>query len=78
MYELPLSKALVPTECVLLLRGEDILASSLHHGHAHRYRQIAAILIRHGLGYLVTVFGLERFAPFQLSLPGSAERATMR
>jgi len=33
-------------------------------GHLKRYRQIAGALVRHGLHYLVGVFGLERFVPF--------------
>lgn len=33
-------------------------------GHLKRYRQIATALVRHGLNYMVGVFGLERFVPF--------------
>ena len=35
--------------------------------HLKRYRQIAEVLIRNGLGYLVDVFRLKRFVPFQQS-----------
>jgi ubiquinone biosynthesis protein len=30
-----------------------------------RYRQIARVLVRHGMGFLVAIIGLERFAPFR-------------
>lgn len=40
-----------------------------------RYRQIASILTRHGLGYLVGVVGLERFVPFHRGLLGHPRRA---
>lgn len=30
-----------------------------------RYREIAQVLVRHGLGFLVGITGLERFAPFR-------------
>ncbi len=36
-----------------------------------RYRQIAEVLFRHGLGSLVGAFGLERFVPFARAFPGS-------
>jgi ubiquinone biosynthesis protein len=42
--------------------------------HLKRYREIASALSRHGLGYLVGVFGLERFVPFQRGLLGHARR----
>ena len=42
--------------------------------HAERYRQIAGALARHGLGYLVGVFGLERFLPFHRGLLGHPRR----
>jgi ubiquinone biosynthesis protein len=35
------------------------------HTHLNRYRQIAEVLIHHGLGYMVSIFGLERFVPFR-------------
>lgn len=44
-------------------------------GHTHRFRQIAEILARHGLGYLAGVLGLERFVPFHKGLLGHARRA---
>lgn len=33
--------------------------------HLKRYRQIAEVLIRHGLGFLVDAFRLKRFVPFR-------------
>lgn len=39
-----------------------------NNSHINRSRQIAEILARHGLGYLLSVFGLERFAAFRQSL----------
>ena len=33
--------------------------------HLNRYRQIAEVLLHHGLGYLVSALGLERFVPFR-------------
>lgn len=42
--------------------------------HRRRYRQIATILARHGLGYLLGVLGLERLVPFQRGLLGHARR----
>jgi ubiquinone biosynthesis protein len=38
--------------------------------HLRRYRQIAEVLVRHGLGFLVGIFGLERFLPFPRALLG--------
>ncbi|MBN9390885.1 MAG: AarF/ABC1/UbiB kinase family protein [Chloroflexi bacterium] len=40
-----------------------------------RYRQIAEVLARHGLGFLVGVLGLERFIPFHKGLLGHPSRA---
>ncbi|MDE3074764.1 MAG: AarF/ABC1/UbiB kinase family protein [Chloroflexota bacterium] len=45
-------------------------------GHAHRYRQIASALTRHGLGYLVGLLGLERWIPFHKGLLGHPRRET--
>lgn len=42
--------------------------------HTTRYRQIADVLARHGLGYLVGVFGLDRFVPFHRGLLGHPAR----
>ena len=42
--------------------------------HRERYRQIARILSRHGLGYLVGVAGLDRWVPFQHGLLGHERR----
>lgn len=39
-----------------------------------RSRQIADVLARHGLGYLVGILGLERFVPFHRGLLGHARR----
>ncbi len=43
---------------------------------AVRSRQIADALIRHDLGYLVGVFGLNRYVPFHWGLLGHTPRAT--
>lgn len=43
-------------------------------GHLKRYRQIATALVRHGLNYMVGVFGLERFVPFPRSVFGQGRR----
>lgn len=43
--------------------------------HANRYHQIAHTLMRHGLGYLVGVVGLERFVPFHKGMLGHPRRA---
>lgn len=37
--------------------------------HLKRYRQIAEVLVRHGLGSLLGAFGLDRFVPFGRALP---------
>ncbi len=39
--------------------------------HVARYRQIADVLVRHGLGYLVDIIGLDRFVPFRLGKRGA-------
>ncbi len=39
--------------------------------HAIRYRQIATILARHGLGSFVDLLGLDRYAPFHQGLFGN-------
>ncbi len=44
-------------------------------GHPHRGREIAEVLGRHGLGYLVGMLGLERFVPFHRGLFGHPRRA---
>jgi ubiquinone biosynthesis protein len=41
------------------------LANLITRTHLNRYRQIAEVLLHHGLGYLVSTFGLERFVPFR-------------
>ena len=51
------------------------MASRSKTAHGGRYRQIADVLARHGLGYLVGVAGLERFIPFERGLLGHARRA---
>jgi len=40
-----------------------------------RYREIAGVLARHGLGYLVSVLGLDRFVPFHRGLLRHPRRA---
>ena len=47
------------------------LSRPRNHSHLNRYRQIAEVLLHHGLGYLVNAFGLERFVPLK-RLPGKA------
>lgn len=42
--------------------------------HGKRYRQIADVLTRHGLGYLAGQVGLERFIPFHRGLLGHPRR----
>ena len=42
--------------------------------HGRRYRQIAEILARHGLGYFIGVLGLERFVPFERGWLGHPRR----
>lgn len=42
--------------------------------HLGRYRQISDALSRHGMGYMVGVFGLEKFIPFQKGLLGHQRR----
>ncbi|MBI4493425.1 MAG: AarF/ABC1/UbiB kinase family protein [Chloroflexi bacterium] len=50
------------------------MATRRRESHLHRYRQIADVLARHGLGYLVSVLGLERFVPFHRGLLGHPPR----
>ncbi len=51
------------------------MAAPRKDSHRARYGQIADALGRHGLGYLVGVFGLERFVPFHRGLLGHPRRA---
>ncbi len=41
--------------------------------HLRRYRQIAEVLTRHGLGWLHSAAGLERFLPFHLPMRGERQ-----
>jgi ubiquinone biosynthesis protein len=41
------------------------LADIAPQSQAQRYRQISRVLARHGLGFFISVAGLERFVPFQ-------------
>ena len=43
--------------------------------HLRRYRQIAAVFVRHGLGSLVDILGIDRFVPWRDRLTGSLGRA---
>jgi ubiquinone biosynthesis protein len=43
--------------------------------HRIRYRQVAEVLARHGLGYLLGQLGLERLVPFHRGLLGHPRRA---
>src|SRR2546427_10046424 len=45
--------------------GAVRLASIAPLSQARRYRQISRVLARHGLGFFISVAGLERFVPFQ-------------
>lgn len=45
-----------------------------HRSRRARHRQVAQVLARHGLGFLVGVLGLERMVPFQRGLLGHARR----
>jgi ubiquinone biosynthesis protein len=38
--------------------------------HFHRYREMAEVVARHGLGFFLSVFGLDRFLPLSALLPG--------
>jgi ubiquinone biosynthesis protein len=42
--------------------------------HLRRYRQIAEVFVRHGLGFLVDILGIARFVPWRDRLPGRPER----
>ncbi len=42
------------------------------HAHLNRFREIAAVLARHGFFHLLNVFGLERFVPFHHAIPNPA------
>ncbi len=50
--------------CLLSAKG-DFLANIIPRTHLKRSRQIAQVLLHHGLGYLVSTLGLERFVPFR-------------
>lgn len=41
-----------------------------------RYREIARILVRHGMGFLIGITGLERFAPFRRGTAPPVARTT--
>lgn len=45
-----------------------------HNTHLNRYRRIAEVFSQHGLGYMVGVFGLERFVAFHKGLLGHPRR----
>ena len=42
--------------------------------HLRRYRQIAGVFVRHGLGFLVDILGIERYVPWCDRLPGPPGR----
>jgi ubiquinone biosynthesis protein len=52
------------------------LAHRFPPAHLKRYRQIAEVLVRHGLGSLVGVFGLQRFVPFARGVQSSPHRSS--
>jgi ubiquinone biosynthesis protein len=41
----------------------------------HRSREIARVLVRHGLGYVAMIVGLERFVPFHARLSQREDRS---
>lgn len=41
------------------------MAKLITRSHLNRYRQIAEVLLHHGMGYLVNTLGLKRFVPFR-------------
>ena len=41
------------------------MAHLRNRSHFNRYRQIAKVLLHHGMGYLLSTFGLERFVPLR-------------
>ena len=43
----------------------DTLANIAPQSQARRYRQVSQVLARHGLGFFISITGLERFVPFQ-------------
>jgi ubiquinone biosynthesis protein len=45
------------------------------HTHLNRYRQIAEILTRHGMGHAVNIMGLDRFVPFHRGLQSQSHHA---
>lgn len=51
------------------------MAAPRTRGHGNRYRRIANILARHGLGYFAGMLGLGRFIPFHRGLLGHPRRA---
>jgi len=50
------------------------VASAVRPSHKARYRQIAEVLGRHGLGYLLSLIGLERLVPWHRGPLGSSGR----
>ena len=50
------------------------MESELKHARRQRYQQIVDVLVRHGLGYLTGILGLERFVPFYRGLLGHPRR----
>src|SRR5450759_475596 len=55
-----------PDECLSKNNAKgELVANFITRTHLNRYRQIAEVLLHHGLGYLVSSFGLERFVPFR-------------
>ena len=51
------------------------MVSDIQETHPGRLRQISGVLLRHGLGYVVGIVGLERFVPFHRGLLGHTKRA---
>src|SRR5579884_2149600 len=55
---------------VLQCHEEGRVGDRRKNAHLRRYRQIAEVLVRHGLGFIVGIVGLERFLPFPRGLLG--------
>ncbi|HET7036282.1 MAG TPA: AarF/UbiB family protein [Thermomicrobiaceae bacterium] len=55
--------------------GESLPVRRRSYRQLRRYRQIADVLARHGLGFLIDLFGLERFLPQYRGFLGREPRA---
>src|SRR5438445_13900450 len=71
---LALSRSTPMAHSVSAARLADIAPQS----QAQRYRQISRVLARHGLGYFISVVGLERLVPLQRILNRGYEQPMSR